>query len=68
MQMMRMTSSKMGPSVVVDTVASEQRVGSEAVNPEATVASASGSNSPRALLVGTLKAVGVWASRPWNGP
>jgi hypothetical protein len=66
--MMRMTSSKMGPSVVVDTVASERRVGSEAVNSEATVASVYSSSSPRALLVGTLKVVGVWASRPWNGP
>lgn len=40
---------------------------SEAVNPEATVASADMRSSPRARLVGTLKVVGVWAVRPWYG-
>ncbi len=53
--------------MVVDTVASEQRVDSEAVYPEAMVASAYRCGSPRVLLAGTLKAAGVWATRSWYG-
>jgi len=59
--------SKKGPSVVVDTVASEQRVGSEAVYPEAIEASANIRSSLRVHLAGTLKAAGVWATRSWYG-
>lgn len=52
--------------MVADTVASEQRVDSEAVYPEAMEASAN-IRSSRVHLVGTLKAAGVWAMRSWYG-
>ena len=50
-----------------DTVASEQRVGSEAVYPEAMEASANIRSSLRVHLADTLKATGVWATRSWYG-
>jgi hypothetical protein len=53
--------------VVVDTVASGQRVGSEAVYPEAMETSANIRSSVRVPLAGTLKATGVWAMRSWYG-
>lgn len=51
---------------MVDTVASEQRVGSEAVYPEAMEASAN-SSLLRVHLAGTVKATGVWATRSSYG-
>ena len=53
--------------MVVDTVASEQRVGSEAVNPEAMEVAANIRSSQRVHLAGTLKVAGVWATRSWYG-
>jgi hypothetical protein len=67
MRMTWMTWSKRRPSAVVDTVASEQRVGSKAVYPEAMEASANIRSSLRVHLVRTLKAAGVWATRSWYG-
>ena len=54
--------SKIQPSVVVDTAASDPEV-----FPEAMASSANGSSSPWPLLEGTLKADGVWATRSWYG-
>lgn len=67
MWMIWMKRSKSCSSVVVDTVVSEQRVGSEAVYSEAMEASANIRSSLRVHLAGTLKATGVWATRPWYG-
>jgi len=53
--------------VVVDTVASAQRVGSEAVYPEAMETSANIRSSLRVHLAGTLKATGAWVTRSWYG-
>ena len=65
-----MMPSQTRPSVAVDTVASVRRVGSEAVNPEAIVASADGDcgNVSRVLLGGTVRAAVVWVSGPWYDP
>ena len=52
---------------MADTVASEQRVGSEAVCLEAMEASAYIRSSQRVHLAGTLKATGVRATRSWYG-
>lgn len=65
-----MKPSQTRPWAAMDTVTSARRVGSEAVNPEATVASAESDydNVSRVLSRGIVRAAVVWVSGPWYDP
>jgi len=65
-----MMPSQTRPSAAVDTVASVCRVGSGAVNSEATVASGGSGcgNVSRVPPGGIVRAAVVWVSGPWYDP